>query len=281
MLACPAHARHAAPVSMDIGPARTHRSACSRHRARGRWCSRTRRRRTRRATARQPATTTRECRSLRLRIDPLRPAGGSMRERARAGRARPSDEHPEAGRCGWRFAGRAAARPAPYDLAVWHAHDAAPLPRRRTTNPASEDDHILIPEGFLGEHGNGGPRSGLRSTTDLSSAHRGDRQRYQRRRHARETPGSASPSPNAIDEARWAAKRHTLANDEYGVAHAGRPILAGEWWSADAPGFLPSWRADTSKSANCFEAWVGAPSDRSARTSGRSPAHPALVDARA
>ena len=34
---------------------------------------------------------------------------------------------------------------------------------------------------------------------------------------------------NAIDEARAASHRHTLSNEEHGVAHAIDRILAGEW----------------------------------------------------
>ena len=142
------------------------------------------------------------------------------------------DEHPEAtvrvGVCGTRrgttdvareIRGRFASR-----TTLHHFHAVVP-----GTNPASEDDHILILEAFgehvnkwtairwLAEHHGINPARIAAIGNDINDV------------AMLENAGLGVAVANAIDEARRAAKRHTLANDEHGVAHAIDRILAGEW----------------------------------------------------
>lgn len=142
------------------------------------------------------------------------------------------DDHPEhslrVGVCGTRRATAAVARDIREKFAhrttLHHFHAVVP-----GTNPASEEDHILILEAFdervskwtairwLAE------RDGLDLTriaaigNDINDI------------AMLENAGLGIAVANSIDDAKRVSTRQTLSNEDHGVAHAIDRILAGEW----------------------------------------------------
>ena len=142
------------------------------------------------------------------------------------------DEHPDAtvrvGVCGTRRSTRAVAadiRATFAERTTLH-HFNAVIPG---TNPATEDDHILILEAFgkdvnkwtaiawLAERDGIHPGRIAAIGNDINDV------------AMLKAAGLGVAMGNAIPEAKGAASRHTLRNDEHGVAHAIDQILRGHW----------------------------------------------------
>jgi hypothetical protein len=142
------------------------------------------------------------------------------------------DDHPEhslrVGVCGTR---RATAQVASeirekfaHRTTLHHFHAVVP-----GTNPASEEDHILILEAFdervskwtairwLAERDGLNPARIAAIGNDINDL------------AMLESAGLGIAVANAIDDAKRVSRRHTLSNEDHGVAHAIDRILAGEW----------------------------------------------------
>ncbi len=142
------------------------------------------------------------------------------------------DDHPEhslrVGVCGTRRATAEVARDIRAKFAhrttLHHFHAVVP-----GTNPATEDDHILILEAFdervskwtairwLAERDGLNPARIAAIGNDINDI------------AMLESAGLGIAVANAIDDAKRVSRRQTLSNEDHGVAHAIDRILAGEW----------------------------------------------------
>jgi hydroxymethylpyrimidine pyrophosphatase-like HAD family hydrolase len=142
------------------------------------------------------------------------------------------DEHPDStvrvGVCGTRRSTRAVAadiRATFAERTTLH-HFNAVIPG---TNPATEDDHILILEAFGKDVNKWTAIAWLAGRDGINPGRIAAIGNDINDVAMLKAAGLGVAMANAIPEAKSAASRHTLRNDEHGVAHAIDQILRGHW----------------------------------------------------